>query len=370
MALALISAFTIVPNASAVTIQLGDSNQDGTISVGDVSWIYYYINGSITANAYQLAAMDVNQDGIIDKSDAIDAFYKINNYESFETTNKLYSVIDNDALDYLKHDCSSTNPKQSDEYRLYRAGYTPFNYTSYVEPVEGDNLDKENIGCVKLTYDVNGNDKNLGSAFVVDDHIVATAAHCVYNSNNNEFVSGIKVKVLNDNCSKPLVTAKARYIHIPKDYTESNSGTPKRVNHDYALIYVEEDLSDYKVNVGVMTNYFMTTEQNLTTSGFTAYDEGNQRYFSEGPVATMDHLPYEKAYRYRSFGICAGGKSGGMTYFKSLFPYNDPDEGNEKVYRELKSVVGINTSSSGQDTYGCRMTTTLLRFYFQNDNLC
>ncbi len=349
------SAVSVIPVFAAsetATIKLGDvSDGDGVTNL-DAYWIKMYLNGSVTATRRQLTAMDVNQDGIIDDTDANLISQSIVSGQILpNVTKELYNVPDNSTVTYYKHNCSSTNANQSSTYTIQSTQEIPFSSgfnNSYAQSsLNTDILDRENINCVKIT-----SSSVQGSGFVIDDHVIATAAHCLYNANG--FVSNTNVEIYDENCKNIIESVNAKYIHIPKNYAISGD-----VNYDYGLIYVEEDLSEYKVNVGVMTDYFMTTGQLLITSGFTSYNNTTKRYYSSGAVDTMDFLPLEKPYRFHSYGKCKSGKSGGMVYFESSF-----------LNSQLKSVVGNATHTSGEDTYGCRMTTTLLRFFYQNSNLC
>lgn len=91
----------------------------------------------------------------------------------------------------------------------------------------------ENTGIVSV---------NSGTGFIVGDHQIATAAHCVYNENNNTFPTSILVKTY-DRTGEPtgeeLTVAE---VHIPTNYPGTNFSDHI---YDYALITVVNDLSNY-----------------------------------------------------------------------------------------------------------------------------
>ncbi|MCM1507381.1 MAG: trypsin-like peptidase domain-containing protein [Ruminococcus flavefaciens] len=370
MALALIGTSIIVPSASAATIQLGDSNQDGGVALIDAYWIQMYLKGAVTATPQQITAMDANQDSVIDNSDVTTIMYTLANAKSLGTTDNLYTVPHNSTEKYRKHDYNSTDLTQHTTYTIDAAKYTPSNYAPYAVTTP-DVYDNENANSVKI-YAHMGEYDVMGSGFVIDDHLIATAANCVFDNENDAFLSDMGIEVWNEDCNVKLVDTKVLYAHVPERYVNPID-LYDTVNYDYALLYVEEDLSEYKSNLGVMTDEFMSTGSILTVSGFTTHNKRNRRYYSSGPVDIVDFDPSEIPHRYHAKAISIPGKSGGMVYFKSLYPYRYQDNNGKWIEsnNELKSVVGINTHS-GADKYsfGCRITTSLLRFYFQNDYLC
>lgn len=170
-------------------------------------------------------------------------------------------------------------------------------------------------------------------------------------------------------------TAKAKTIHIPSNFvTSSNS-----VNYDYALISFGDftdtsgniaDTADYKIQFGVMSNYFEEEgKKELTSVGFVYNDATNSvsRYQSTGEIISMQSV-YPNEYRYRFHMKAEGinGKSGGMTYFDS-----NVSEDERPIINNC-SVVGITThinTTEPHESYGVKITPTLLRFYLQNSNI-
>jgi len=346
-----------VSSASATTdtILLGDVSDGDGVTAMDALWVQRYLRGEVTATPRQLTAMDINEDGVIDNTDAHTILYKVAMGSFSTVTKELYTVPDNSYVTYYKHNCSSASSTQYTQYTIQSTNSYPVSTSSLnaLNPssiLSVDNPDYENIECVKVTYS-----SGQGSGFVVDDHLILTAAHCMYK--NNGFVSNVAVTLYDENMN-PSAPITASYIHVPKNYVLNGN-----VNYDYALIYVDEDLSDYVVDIGVMTDYFMTTGQDLTTSGFTSYGNVTQRYYSTGSVTTMASYPSEIPYRFHSNGVAKSGKSGGMVYFEST---SSPSSSYTINY---KSVVGNATHTSGLDTFGCRITTSLLRFIYQNNYL-
>lgn len=347
---------TFLPASSASattdTILLGDVTDGDGVTAIDALLVQRYLRGEVTATPRQLTAMDVNEDGVIDNTDVSTIMYQIVMGNFSYVTKELYTVPDNSSVTYYKHNCSSTNSTQYTQYTIqstsnYPASTNDLSSSNLSELRSVDYPDYQNIECVKVTCS-----SVQGSGFVVDNHLIMTAAHCVYG--NSSFFSNVAVTFYDENMN-PSTPISARYIHVPENFALTGN-----VNYDYALIYVDEDLSDYVVNIGVMTDYFMTTGQNLTTSGFTMY---NIMQRCTGSITTMASYPLEISYRFHSNGKCKSGKSGGMVYFEST---SSPSSTYTINY---KSVVGNATHTSGEDTFGCRITTSLLRFIYQNSYL-
>lgn len=342
---------------------LGDVNGDGVVSVSDSIITNQYILGCFVASGEELTCMDVNQDYVIDNTDVLMIRYIAAGLISADTVTKVpYTSPNYETREYYRHDCNSSNTNKT----LYTLTDLPqtaninevaeFSYTS-------DNRDKENTNVVQLDL---GN--STGSGFIVAPHVIATAAHCVYDVDEKAFINDISVNIYNKDgevSSDNLVhTCKARYIHIPKRYIEKVFEYDD-VYCDYALIYVEDDLSEYGVwSMGVSVDDFMETGKNLTASGFTAVNKTDYaRYYSEGNVRSFEECnEYDKNidYRISAESLSYGGKSGGVLYYKSSY---------DNIM--TSSAVGIITGGaySTHYTWAVRITPTILQFYKQNTNL-
>lgn len=200
---------------------------------------------------------------------------------------------------------------------------------------------------------------STGTGFIVDDHTIATAAHCVYGVDNKSFIKDLKVNIYDENCTKILKTITPKEAHIPVYY--SLKGDER---YDYALLYVEEDLSKYgEFSLSMPMDSFMTSGATVTVSGFpdkTASDPnagGHKRYKADGEI--MDIRTYKPEiwdYQIRYSAFMSNGDSGGPVYTTQTF--------DGETYH---TVVGIHSTSDGTFRCGTRITTTLLMFYYNND---
>lgn len=94
------------------------------------------------------------------------------------------------------------------------------------------------------------------SDFVVGSHTIATAENCVYLSDQTcKTITGIKL--FNSNGTFSTTTTPVE-VHNPANYDAASS-------HDYAMITVQEDLSNYMCfDLGAALDY----SSNVPVSGF------------------------------------------------------------------------------------------------------
>ena len=346
-------------NEVASLILLGDANGDGNITLSDANYIQRYLNGQIQpSTTTKFTAMDYNEDMIIDNYDAdlIMHDYSHGSISYTYVTKNPYDLLNNEARSYRKHTCSLTNTTSYSTYSLSTApSYLTLSYEdeNIVEQTRLEVVDDENVPCVYLAIKKADNTMDYVSGVVVGDHIIATAAHNLY---DNGYAKKISVDILNQYCSTNLLSFDASTIHIPSLYFTSSS--PE--SYDYGLIYTSENLSSYKANIGTMTDTFMNSGNDLVTSGFTLQYGVRRRFKSQGAVQFMSGTPSQVPYRFHSGGVLTEGKQGGMVYYETT--------------ADINTFVGIGTNRDIQsgvivDTYGIRITPTILRFFYQNGNL-
>lgn len=194
-----------------------------------------------------------------------------------------------------------------------------------------------------------------GSGFIIDNHIIATAAHCIYDVNNHSFVSNMRVDIYDENCTKVLKTLYPKEGHIATKFTSNKASM-----YDYALLYFEEDLSEYGMfSLGVPTDAFMISGVSVTVSGFPQSTSSDptvnctKRYKSTGSITLISDELFDHQIQCKAFA--SGGDSGGPIYTEQNF--------NGSIYH---TVMGIFTSHGTEDSFGVRITSTLLVFYYNN----
>ena len=136
------------------------------------------------------------------------------------------------------------------------------------------------------------------------------------------------------------------------------------INHfQHRSIYVENDLSSYgKVSLGTATDYFTSSGSNISISGYPAEvsenSVGDKRYYSSGAVKSSS-----TSYRLDTYAYASGGNSGGPMYTQYTL--------NGETFR---CAIGIRTNTDQDDnaiqfSKGVRITTPILRFFKDNNNI-
>lgn len=252
----------------------------------------------------------------------------------------------NTSCVYYKYTGSGTYVSQ---YTLSPVGVVQTPTVSTYSIIGDDDryMDFSKNGVVRLA-------SNGGTGFVVDEHTIATAAHCVYNRTTGSAVPVTKIDFYSTSNSAtnptPVKTiTEVESIHIPRNYITQSSFR----NYDYALITVEDDLSDYLCfNLGYPMDSLEDADRDIYVTGF------------PGESFDVMHTGVGDILRCKEFVIdfdadVTGGHSGGPAYVVTVFQ--------NKVYY---TVVAIVTHAVGNIyNYGTRMTTNLLHFYLNNPYL-
>lgn len=270
------------------------------------------------------------------------------------------------------------------DYTLYEADLYNASNARTLYPYNDNRIEDDDTSVVKLTFcsrNTNGNNiSSYGTGFIVDKNIIATCAHCVYNRDSlnpngtrGMFCTDYSIKIYDDNFSQPLATYSPVSVHIPITFINSTS-EPEYSSYEYALLYLGEnvDLSSYGIfHLGVANDSFLANNNTVKCSGFPGLVNGGvnltgARYLSDGRMGEFDHQASINVYpsscdkRFHATTVSSGGNSGGPVYTVSNFLNN-----------EYHTVVGICSgasydvdTSTGTGTYGVRITTDLLRFYY------
>lgn len=355
--------------AATQSVLLGDANGDNKVTYADVGAIQQYLLGYCPVTAKSFTGMDVNQDKIIDSTDAYIIQYRLAyNIPAPTVQKELYTLPDNSTRSYIKYTCDTG---ATTSYTLSNSIPSPNADFDYPVATVSDELDRGNTNVVHLSCG--------GSGFVVNEHVIATAAHCVYNTGEHDFLSNITVNIYDEGAevdsSNLIASFEAEAYHIPSLYLNGSGTYSHQNNYDYALIYVGSDshgrdLLDYVSpwQFAIPSLEFSEAETGqLTTTGFTFYnidddddEEEYARFYSTGPVSDFIKVTgatwYSPNLRIASYAVNKGGKSGGPMFYTSTY--------NNSVN---KSVAGI-TVSLYEDSYtwGTKINLTLLRFYKQN----
>lgn len=274
------------------------------------------------------------------------------------------------SFSYTAND-NSDAANSSMSYKVYNAttGHYLREYT--LAPLETDNNDNTRsiiddddrvVDWTKsgVTKIINA-DGSFGSGFVVDEHTIATAAHCLYNCSNTTTrnISKILLFDTSGNIEQNIIPVE---YHLPIKFINAVSNKEYSTISDYALITVEEDLSEYMCfELGVPLDSFVNGNATVTTTGFP--EKVNKKIVN----TCIKHMKYSGNGK-----VCGGNTENTLLYYKA-----DASEGNSggPVYiteslngRTYYTVVAINVAQSNNNI-GTRMTTDLIHFYKSNNNL-
>ena len=381
---ALASILTIVPtiNASAETIHWlqGDINDNGYVDLTDLTLFVKYANGFYPTNNATTTRLDLNDNKIIDQQD----YSLLYNYNLATGTlngqvNNNKPVITNVAAEsktYFKH-IEGTGEHTYTTYNLNVQRGLADSRTMIDEQMR-NSFYPETLQCIVAIGDSN---RNFGTGFIIGDHTIATASHCVcevFSNTEFRFFDDLKVRIYPANLNNyatidnALATFDVKITHVPEEHiTEFENCTYYYNNklyyydifaaYDYALIEVSNNLSAYgKMQLGSMTKELVSTTPTVTMSGFTDpwYVEGsgiynNKRYRTSGTIQNLSGIP--TSY-FKVIGGISSGQSGGPVYYT-------PNGGTEKI------VLGINSMSNDIESVLVRITPTLRRFYYGNNYL-
>ena len=360
-----------------------DVNGDGRVTMSDYTVLTMLLDGykPLSYDKY-----DVTNNGVVSYADAATIF----DYYRYGSSASSASVANFNALTpptadiasvynsvtYLKRNCSTG---AITEYTLNTNGDEAAS-TASAESSTPMELDPNETAVVKLTAP---DGDLIGTGTIIDDHIIATAAHCVYDKVQSEFLD-INVRIVGTGYTE-IASYTPSYIHIPKLFITSHSN-----KDDYALIYVDEDLSSYgKFEIGLALDSFVTDttgKYSVKVSGFPAnmssqYDPDKTldeqyisqicRYVSEGNIYGTNNILNGSANTniMCHYAITYNGDSGGPVYVDETYEING-------VNYSCKTMVGIHLNGYSKndwvtDKYAVarRITADQLRFYRANTNL-
>lgn len=347
----------------------GDINGDGTVSSADAAVLQGYLFGRCDITRY--GAADLDHDKAITMADLSRLSKYLGGLMTLPSASNDIAMSNMESRSYVMHNyktnATSTYTLDADVDISSENGISTY----------ADNVDDRVIATDTSVVQVTSG----GTGFIVGDHVIATAAHCVFNSQTGKFLNNLKIVVRgrpNAGVSQELCTCQIVEAHVPRSYyTGSNiSETDKNDSrYDYALLYVEEDLSEYGIfNLGLPSDEFMDSQTTVTTIGYPGDTASNPHagnkllYKSDGAVLNISRYNASLFdHQIATSSYVSGGNSGGPIYMTINFGSD-----------EFHTVVGISTSvgymtrNNDDDfvktTFGVRVTPSLLEFYNNNNN--
>ncbi len=211
--------------------------------------------------------------------------------------------------------------------------------------------------------------EGYATGFIIGDHEIMTAAHCVYQKKNSDSVGHYNDHIffyIPDSNGSVLNSdgIKVKSSHVPSEYINlvehpTNQGTQ---DLDYAILTVDIDLSDYGCYLlGMTTNNIKEKNVSIYSLGY----GGENLKISDGNIANVGDLSYDFNLYSRQ------GSSGGPVYVESTFGVESTsiDEYKIKKYRTAISLIHGSNDGSNTNTNGVRIRPIIMQFAYDNDNL-
>lgn len=336
-----------------------DPNGDGYILLNDAMFVRMFLNGSLLPS--NLTPLDFDQNGIISQIDVnkIQA-YLTNSLGTddipYSDTNDPIVIPQTNTLSYRRHKYGTNNAASYTSYSL-TTSITDLNTVASPRVIIDDNdmIRDYNKAVVKLSVG--------GTGFIVGNHTVLTAAHCVYNQDTNSFIEDLTMSITDDP-GNILATYNPEYVHIPVGHIQSDRG------NDYALLYFEEDLSQYGCfDLGYALDDYTFNDGRVIASGFPqVYPPGYENADYGIKFQAAGNILGSNIYNEIIFDAdIAGGDSGGPVYVEEAMGSGDN-------YREYKSVIGITVRQTNENVipprnFAQKITPDIIYFVNQNDYL-
>ena len=371
--LSCLSTSTMIVNA----YDLRDVNQDGQVNMADAVVVQQYLYGHLYCPTYY--QLDANSSLTVDYNDVIciSRYLLQNNYSASYYSRKTESSVSFPAQfgftpnyaynltndkEYISHSYST---QVNGSYTLYPSSNSISSDSSYNQRlIIGDDdryeaTGEENTGIVKLN--ING---NLGTGFIVGDHEIATAAHCVYDYDNSNWYSNMGITTYNSNGTPSSTNLTAVEAHIPKDFTTAIKYSDTYHMNDYAVITVQQDLSNY-IHFDLASSYnvkifdyedvpiYITGCPWIINNG-AAYNSDYHLYSCEGNIYTDNNTSIIHVDCDAN-----GGQSGSPIYTITKHNTNG-------VITYTYSALGIYKGTDFQSSIGSIITKYHLQFYKGN----
>lgn len=203
-----------------------------------------------------------------------------------------------------------------------------------------------------------------GSGFIIGDHEIMTAAHCVTTTLPNEY--GMYMEAPNINITIPTanpsngtdISLTPEFMTVPNDYFDSVPG------NDYAIIKVKEDLSVYgQVFLGLGTDETVN-DTPVHALGYNYINGAPVMKISNGYINNNGNDLGDVLYRCSS--TIYGGTSGGPLYSQCRFGVSGSTDSEKKV-QTYKTVTGIVVGNYDDNkTIATRITPEILQFAYNN----
>jgi V8-like Glu-specific endopeptidase len=345
MSLCMVGAMTVPIGADAATTTYlqGDVNGNGKVDSVDLTNLKQFLLGKKSADGKIADRLDVDGDGIIGQNDVKTLSTMILNGNTKVSVSYKSTVALPTQEDRYYYVFSASSGKMVDTYTLDSDDAPTITSSSAsTRGIIGDD-DRTLETSLKGVVNIGNN----GTGFIIGEHTILTAAHCVCNRSEQVGNSGMKIYLYdNGSYNNASVTATPVQIHVPGKYID----TEGYGEYDYAIITVKEDLSDYmSFNLGVARSTAVGDEIKVTGNGWggTGVNTDLIGVMSTGVGDILTVSDYYVTYTADTIG----GDSGAPLYYTK--------DG-------VNTVIGIHNSGGTGFNSAIRITTDILQFAYNN----
>ena len=363
--LSITAACTLCFSASPLTANAdtyyykGDVNNSGTVDVADVTAITQYLRGILSADGVYAERLDVNRDYVIDDKDLQEIKKIVIGTAQTKSVRSVNTEMTTgqEATSYRKYDAQTGASLGT--YGLMPVPNISASRSANTRNIIGDDdrvIDYSKSGIVKLNYDKIDSTTSEpqgynATGFIVGNHTIVTAAHCVNTAFN------VRCTLYNSDGTVNAVYNAVNY-HLPQKFISGFGGA----EYDYAVITVAEDLSSYKCfNIGVCRDNLKNINPDIYVTGLSG-DPSPSKPQLNGNIVTgsgkftknvNNDTILPKVLHYNTDMV--GGTSGGPIYVKDS--------------NGVMTVIGINTGADPVCNFGRRIDSNVLHFIYNNDEL-
>lgn len=347
-----------------------DVNRNGVVDITDVLKLNRYLLGvDYMANT---AALDVDGNSILSPVDSNciiagtinNSFYNIvhgiSKQFGYYTTSEMGTSTQSLSQSFTSYDLSTASTE------TYQLSLYESNSRSSTETRMGIiGQDTRVADSLESIVSIS----NSGTGFIVGDHVIATAAHCVYDTGTDQWISNLSAYLPDANGQATTTSLTVVESHIPTAFINNHSTI-----YDFALITVEEDLSDYyHFNLGIPYNIY----SNADFERYTIYSTGYSQFIPDG---TENSYPTPQMYTGRGKIVKGNtipqnvfchnadithGNSGGPIYVKESYKVGDNPE------TMSLTVISICTHMMNNGDYnkGPIMNPIMIKFFKNNSHI-